>query len=145
MRVASSYLHPEAPPIREAHSFVARAGPPRRRSPRVAYSAENASYTPNLAGSPEFQYRIEAAGQVFQTSRARPTMPTSLGIDLGATHVKFVHLDDRGSLLAQGSFDTLDSVGPDWIPHIRQRLQNLLAAHPSDHVGLCSPGLAARD
>jgi glucokinase len=72
-------------------------------------------------------------------------MHTALGIDLGATHVKFVHLDERGTLLAQGSFDTQDSPGLQWRPHIRQRLLDLLKSHPADHIGLCAPGLAARD
>jgi glucokinase len=72
-------------------------------------------------------------------------MPTALGIDLGATHGKFVHLDDAGAQLAQGSFATLDSPGQDWLSHIRQRLLDIIAAHRPDHIGLCAPGLASRD
>jgi glucokinase len=72
-------------------------------------------------------------------------MPTSLGIDLGATHVKFVHVDERGAMLNQGSFETLDSPGPQWRPHIRERLLELLKSHRADDVGVCAPGLVARD
>jgi glucokinase len=72
-------------------------------------------------------------------------MPTALGIDLGATHVKFVHLDEHGAQLAHGSFDTLDSPGPAWLSHIRRRLLQVTHSHPTDHIGLCAPGLASRD
>jgi glucokinase len=73
-------------------------------------------------------------------------MPRALGIDLGATHVKFVHLDDdRGAQLSHGTFATLDSPGEDWLSHIRQRLLDIIAARRPDHIGLCAPGLASPD
>jgi glucokinase len=72
-------------------------------------------------------------------------MPRALGIDLGATHVKFVHLDDDGAQIAHRSFATLDSPGHQWLSHIRQRLLDIIATHRTDHIGLCAPGLASRD
>jgi glucokinase len=72
-------------------------------------------------------------------------MTTAIGIDLGATHVKFVHLDEAGHTLASGSFPTDDKPGANWPVHIHEQIARLQKEHPTDRIGLCAPGLVARD
>jgi glucokinase len=72
-------------------------------------------------------------------------MTTAIGIDLGATHVKFVHLDDLGHTLASGSFPTDDNPTATWPQRIRDQIAHLQKQNPTDRIGLCAPGLAARD
>src|SRR5258706_2141384 len=72
-------------------------------------------------------------------------MTTAIGIDVGATHVKFVHVDSGGALLAGGSFPTDDKPAAAWPQRIRDQIAHLQKENPTDRIGLCAPGLAARD
>src|SRR5258706_1786479 len=72
-------------------------------------------------------------------------MTTAIGIDVGATHVKFVHVDSGGALLAGGSFPTDDKPAAAWPQRIRDQIAHLQKENPTNCIGLCAPGLAARD
>ena len=66
----------------------------------------------------------------------------AIGIDLGATNVKFVHVDEGGTIVARDSFPTDDRDDAPWAEQIRRKLEGVSRDTP---VGLCAPGLAARD
>jgi glucokinase len=66
----------------------------------------------------------------------------AIGIDLGATNVKFVHVDESGAIVARDSFPTDDRDDAPWAHRIREYLTNVPRETP---IGLCAPGLAARD
>lgn len=72
-------------------------------------------------------------------------MSTAIGIDLGATHVKFVQVHADGRLLTHGTFHTEDGAEMPWADRIRRQIRMLMHTHPSDFIGIAAPGLAAPD
>jgi glucokinase len=73
-------------------------------------------------------------------------MSYSIGIDLGGTNIKIVVLSDEGALLDYITCDTGDADGS-WAETIKRNVLNIQTqrAQPPCHIGVASPGLAAKD
>src|SRR5207302_184821 len=72
-------------------------------------------------------------------------MSTAIGIDLGASHVKFVQVSMDGQLLTHGTFHTEDGVEKPWAEKIRRQIIMLTHTHRAEFLGIAAPGLASRD
>jgi glucokinase len=70
----------------------------------------------------------------------------SVGVDLGGTNIKIVVVSNEGELLEYLTCDTADAAGS-WAQTIKQNLLRIQHDRKSTpcHVGIASPGLAARD
>jgi len=70
----------------------------------------------------------------------------SVGVDLGGTNIKIVIVSNEGELLEYLTCDTADAEGS-WAETIKQNLHRIQHDRnaPPCHVGIASPGLAARD
>lgn len=73
-------------------------------------------------------------------------MSYSIGIDLGGTNIKMVVLSPDGELLDYITSDTDDSGGT-WAETIKLNLRKIQTqrGQPPCHIGIASPGLAAKD
>ncbi|HSB27288.1 MAG TPA: ROK family protein, partial [Pyrinomonadaceae bacterium] len=73
-------------------------------------------------------------------------MSYSIGIDLGGTNIKMVVLSPDGELLDYITSDTDDSGGT-WAETIKLSLRKIQTqrGQPPCHIGIASPGLAAKD
>lgn len=73
-------------------------------------------------------------------------MSYSIGIDLGGTNIKMVVLSPDGELLDYITSDTDDSGGT-WAETIKLSLRKIQTqrGRPPCHIGIASPGLAAKD
>lgn len=73
----------------------------------------------------------------------------SAGIDVGGTNLKAVAVTADGGVLQRASRATQDGVASpaDWTRHAREAIAEFTLAQeaPPDAVGVCAPGLAARD
>lgn len=74
-------------------------------------------------------------------------MNFALGVDLGATNIKLVAVDESGAELARRSEATHDDAGGMWaevIKHMLAETETALGARAAS-IGLAAPGLAGRD
>ena len=72
-------------------------------------------------------------------------MRYAIGVDLGATNVKFVAVTETGDVIERATESTVEA-GSGWAERIPARLAQLQSAHgPTEWVGIAAPGLAARD
>ena len=78
--------------------------------------------------------------------KVREEMSYSIGVDLGGTNIKIVVVSNDGELLDYLTFDTADAEGS-WAETIKHNLEQirLERGQAPCHIGIASPGLAARD
>ncbi len=74
-------------------------------------------------------------------------MPYAIGIDLGASRTKALAVDEAGVVLAERTIATDDGAHRRWADGVRSLIAGLerKQGEASRWVGLCAPGLAARD
>lgn len=74
-------------------------------------------------------------------------MNKAIGIDIGATNIKGVLVDDAGNLLETVQFQTNEKLEANWKNNVAVTLQTLLqkAGSSSLPVGISAPGLAGKD
>lgn len=70
-----------------------------------------------------------------------------IGIDLGATRIKSVLLDEDGNRVHTHDTATNDREDAPWLDDVRDTIALLESAVdvPADSIGLCAPGFASRD
>jgi glucokinase len=74
-------------------------------------------------------------------------MDFAIGIDLGATNIKLVAVDEDGNVLRRRTEPTPDKAEMAWAEHIKAMIEAVEAeiGEAATWAGLAAPGLAARD
>jgi len=83
----------------------------------------------------------------FETS-AMTTTPYAIGVDLGGTNIKIAAVSHDGDVLEYQTAETADDPeGGAWANTIRRKIDEIQNSRgfPASHIGVASPGLAARD
>ncbi|HSE25804.1 MAG TPA: ROK family protein [Pyrinomonadaceae bacterium] len=76
------------------------------------------------------------------------TSPYAIGVDLGGTNIKIAAVSHDGDVLEYQTAETADDAeGGAWANTIRQKIDEIQTGRgfPASHIGVASPGLAARD
>jgi len=82
----------------------------------------------------------------FETSSM--TTPYAIGVDLGGTNIKIAAVSHDGDVLEYQTAETADDAeGGAWANTIRKKIDEIQTSRgfPASHIGVASPGLAARD
>ena len=73
-------------------------------------------------------------------------MTYAIGIDLGATNIKTLAVDERGDVLAERSDPTEDGPDGKWASNVKHAVAAIEEKLGSaEHIGVCSPGLIYPD